>query len=67
MRTPVDLQPLIEEVIETHKLTIMSRHLQLETFLKPVSLNGDRDKLRTLVDNLVSNAIKYSPDNSSLE
>jgi two-component system sensor histidine kinase GlrK len=66
VRAPVDLQPLIEEVLETHKLAIMSRQLQLETFFKPVSLSGDRDKLRTLVDNLVSNAIKYSPDNSRL-
>lgn len=66
VRTPVKLQPLIEEVIETHKLAIMSRHLRLETFFEPVSLSGDRDKLRTLVDNLVSNAIKYSPDSSSL-
>jgi len=66
VRTPVDLQPLIEEVLETHKLAIMSRQLQLETFFTPVSLSGDRDKLRTLVDNLLSNAIKYSPDNSRL-
>lgn len=66
VRSPVDLQPLIEEVIETHKLAIMARHLQLETYFKPVSLSGDRDKLRTLVDNLVSNAIKYSPDSSRL-
>ena len=66
VRTPVDLQPLIEEVIETHKLAIMSRQLQLETFFTHVSLSGDHDKLRTLVDNLVSNAIKYSPDNSRL-
>ncbi len=66
VRGPVDLQPLIEEVIETHKLAIMARHLQLETIFRPVSLSGDRDKLRTLVDNLVSNAIKYSPDSSRL-
>ncbi|HSG11729.1 MAG TPA: ATP-binding protein [Gammaproteobacteria bacterium] len=66
VRGPVDLQPLIEEVIETHKLAIMARHLQLETIFRPVSLSGDRDKLRTLLDNLVSNAIKYSPDSSRL-
>lgn len=67
MRSRVDLHKLIEEVLDSHKITILSRHLQLETSLQVVGLNGDREKLRTLVDNLVSNAIKYSPDNSCLK
>ena len=33
----------------------------------PSSLTGDREKIRVLVDNLISNAIKYSPDGSSLK
>lgn len=67
MRTRVDLHTLIKEVLDSHKITILSHHLQLETSLQVVGLNGDREKLRTLVDNLVSNAIKYSPDNSCLK
>ena len=67
MRSRVDLHTLIKEVLDSHKITILSRHLQLETSLQVVGLNGDREKLRTLVDNLVSNAIKYSPDNSCLK
>jgi two-component system sensor histidine kinase GlrK len=67
VRSRVELQPLIEEVLESHKLAMLSRQLQPETFLQPVSLTGDREKIRVLVDNLVSNAIKYSPDGSSLK
>ena len=66
VRSRVDLESLVREVLDTHKLAILARQLLLKTILQPVSLNGDRDKLRTLIDNLVSNAIKYSPDNSSL-
>ena len=66
VRSRVELQPLIEEVLEGHKLAMMARNVQLKTSWRPVTLNGDRDKIRTIVDNLVSNAIKYSPDNSSL-
>ena len=55
-----------EEVLEGHKLAMMARNVQLKTSFRPVTLNGDRDKIRTIVDNLVSNAIKYSPDNSSM-
>jgi two-component system sensor histidine kinase GlrK len=67
VRARVELQPLIEEVLEGHKLAIMARHLQLDSRLRPVTLTGDREKIRTLVDNLVSNAIKYSPDSSRLK
>jgi two-component system sensor histidine kinase GlrK len=66
VRSTVELQPLIEEVLDTHKLAMLARHVRLEASLQPVSVNGDRDKIRTMVDNLVSNAIKYSPEHSTL-
>jgi two-component system sensor histidine kinase GlrK len=34
--------------------------------LHPVELDGDRAKLQTIVDNLVSNAIKFSPEKGHL-
>ncbi|MDX1698632.1 MAG: ATP-binding protein, partial [Thiohalobacterales bacterium] len=65
--TRVELQPLVEEVLEGHKLAIMARYLQLDTRFKHVILRGDREKIRIIVDNLVSNAVKYSPDYSRLK
>ena len=62
----VALSPLIESVLADHKFAIFARQLELETRLHPVELNGDRDKLRTLIDNLVSNAIKFSPEQGRL-
>jgi two-component system sensor histidine kinase GlrK len=57
---------VIRDVLEDHKVAILSRQLELSKSLEAVSLVGDRAKLRTLVDNLVSNAIKYSPVGSRL-
>ena len=34
--------------------------------MQSVKLRGDKQKLRIMVDNLVSNAIKYSPEGSPL-
>jgi two-component system sensor histidine kinase GlrK len=65
-RDHVELKPLIEEVLEGHKLAMLSRKLVEQTSLAPVNVSGDQEKLRILVDNLISNAIKYSPDGSSL-
>ncbi|MCG6899876.1 MAG: HAMP domain-containing protein [Gammaproteobacteria bacterium] len=62
----VDLRPLILSVLEDHKFATLARQLLLETDLQPVKLDGDRAKLRTLVDNLVSNAVKFSPEQGCL-
>jgi two-component system sensor histidine kinase GlrK len=66
VRKPVALAPLVKEVLADHKIAMMSRHLQPDVSLQALVLSGDREKLRILVDNLVSNAIKYSPDGSQL-
>jgi two-component system sensor histidine kinase GlrK len=62
----VAMKTIIEQVLEDHKVTLFSRKLDLRASLQPVSLEGDAEKLRTLVDNLLSNAIKYSPDGGPL-
>jgi two-component system sensor histidine kinase GlrK len=62
----LDLKPLIEEVLEGHKVAILFRELDLRSVLQSVQVNGDGEKLRIMVDNLVSNAVKYSPNNKPL-
>jgi signal transduction histidine kinase len=49
-----------------HKVAMLSHKLDLRLSLLPISLAGDKEKLRTVVDNLVSNAIKYSPEGAPL-
>ncbi|NNG12811.1 MAG: HAMP domain-containing protein [Halobacteria archaeon] len=66
LRARVELDAVIRDVLDDHKVAILSRQLELSKSLESVSMVGDRVKLRTLVDNLVSNAIKYSPVGSRL-
>jgi two-component system sensor histidine kinase GlrK len=65
-RSEVDLKAVIESVLEDHKVAVLSRKLDLQLSLQPVTLIADNEKLHTLVDNLISNAIKYSPNGGSL-
>jgi len=59
---PVALERAVHEVLEAHRLQASARGIVFETRLAPVTVQGDPEKLRVIVDNLVSNAIKYSPD-----
>ena len=65
-RQRVEMKTIIEQVLEDHKVTLLAHKLDLRVSLQPVSLDGDAEKLRILVDNLVSNAIKYSPEGGPL-
>ena len=66
VRKEVELSAIIEEVLADHRIAMMSRQLIPKASLRPVRLMGDREKLRIMLDNLISNAIKYSPDGSEL-
>ena len=58
---PIRLDDIIQRVIKDHKLTLVSKNIDLDSQLSPCVVEGDDEKLRVIVDNLLSNAIKYSP------
>jgi two-component system sensor histidine kinase GlrK len=56
----------VSRVIKEQKLAALGRMVSFETHMLPVLVVGDAEKLRTVVDNLVSNAIKYSPRSGTI-
>ena len=60
----VDLIELIRNVVETH---VAERNVHVVTKLKHAVVRGDSDRLRQVIDNLVRNAIKYSPGGNPVE
>jgi two-component system, NtrC family, sensor histidine kinase GlrK len=58
---PVMLADVVRRVLREHKLAALARGIIIETDLMGPIVIGDADRLRTIVDNLVSNAIKYAP------
>lgn len=57
----VDLKAVIERVVREHRLEMLSRVISAEVQGDAITLKGDREQLRVVLDNLVSNAIKYTP------
>jgi two-component system sensor histidine kinase GlrK len=58
----VRLDRVVLQVLGDHRLAAQARRIRAELRLDPVILRADQDKLHAVVANLVSNAIKYSPD-----
>lgn len=60
-REEVELSELIGAIIRNHKPTLLSKSIELELALQPLEIIADREKLATVIDNLFSNAIKFTP------
>src|SRR5919204_296426 len=58
---PLQLDRMLEDVLNDHKLAMRAKDIEVQLLAAPVVVRGDREKLRTAIDNLVSNAVKYSP------
>lgn len=55
------LRPLVKSALETHQLALLAQRVHLDLKVEDVELRADRAKLKLILDNLVSNAVKYSP------
>ncbi|SDE35401.1 PAS domain S-box-containing protein [Mucilaginibacter pineti] len=55
-----NIDQLVEEVISEVKLTIASHTIELVP-CAPLTVYADRDKITSVISNLVNNAVKYSP------
>jgi two-component system sensor histidine kinase GlrK len=62
----IQLDNLISEVITDHRNSILVRNIQLEEQLPQVTIHGNKKQLKTVFDNLISNAVKFSPDNGKI-
>ena len=65
-RGEVVLHQLVAEVIKDHEMPIRAKRLQVDAAMRPTCVRGDEAKLRTVVDNLISNAVKYSPADAQI-
>lgn len=54
-----DIEELMKEVIEEMKLSSIGHYINL-TQCPPTEIYADRDKINSVISNLISNAVKYS-------
>jgi two-component system, NtrC family, sensor histidine kinase GlrK len=64
--TEFRLRPLVKQVLENQQLTLLSQRVRLDVSVDDVTLVADRGKIRLILENLVSNAVKYSPKGGTI-
>jgi signal transduction histidine kinase len=65
-RRPTDIVALVRQVIAEQQGTTGRHNIQLEASTPEIMGNWDAERLERAVTNLVSNAIKYSPDGGDI-
>ncbi|MDO8348264.1 MAG: HAMP domain-containing sensor histidine kinase [Rugosibacter sp.] len=59
---PIRLDKVIAHTLATLRLAVRDRQVRITGSLAPLTVTGNHEALATLVNNLISNAIKFSPD-----
>ncbi len=62
----VKLKPLAESVVRQSQLALVAKNLTVQLTVQDISISADRDKIRMVLDNLITNAIKFSPESGTI-
>jgi two-component system sensor histidine kinase GlrK len=63
---PVLLDSLVAEAAREHQLAALSKGLRLTVEAQSGMVEADPEKLRSIVDNLISNAVKFTPPGGTI-
>lgn len=62
----VDMQDLLDQVIDSFHAELQAKSIALKMLIKPVEITGIYEQLHTIFQQLLANAVKYSPTNGEI-
>ncbi|MDD1632583.1 MAG: HAMP domain-containing histidine kinase, partial [Methylococcaceae bacterium] len=57
----INMKSLLESVIEDFQPLLQAKSISLKQLVRPVEISGIHEQLRGIIEQLLSNAVKYSP------
>lgn len=57
----IDMKVLLASVIEDFQTRLQAKSISLKKLARPVEISGTQEQLRSIIEQLMSNAVKYSP------
>ena len=66
IKHPVNLTPLVDEIIDTMQVEIDKKHLQVDKELEDITYTSNHQHMHQLLSNLITNAIKYNVDGGKI-
>ncbi|MFK3961550.1 ATP-binding protein [Guptibacillus hwajinpoensis] len=65
-KTRVDLKEIIEEVLDNYRVHSHLHSFMIEDTTDEHEIIGDADKIKQVINNFISNAVKYSPEGGAI-
>lgn len=63
----VSLDNIVNSVISDHNNTMLARRIAVDVHLDKITMKGDGAQLKTVFDNLLANAVKFTPDDGVIQ
>ncbi len=65
-KVSVNMKVLLESVINNFEPRIQAKSISMKNLARPVEISGIPDQLQVIIEQLLSNAIKYSPEGGEI-
>ena len=65
--TEFELKPMVFSALSQHRLAISQKKIKLQIKVSAIKIRADEGKLKLVFENLISNALKFTPTGGSIE
>ena len=64
--TLITLKVEVKQIIQAHALSISQKNIIVHQLVSDITIQSDQGKFRAVIENLISNAVKFTPNNGEI-